>query len=76
MIFSFDIGEDTETMIVCACTGTTDADIARLVREGIGSVSEVVQRTGAGRCCAPCREEIHEILRETRASLGDARPAA
>lgn len=63
-------------MIVCTCTGTTDADIARLVREGVGSVSEVVQRTGAGRCCAPCRDEIREILHEVRGSRGKAPSAA
>jgi bacterioferritin-associated ferredoxin len=49
-------------MIVCHCTGTTDEAIGRLAREGVVSVREVVRRTGAGRCCAPCREEIADIL--------------
>jgi bacterioferritin-associated ferredoxin len=63
-------------MIVCACTGTTDADISRLARDGARSVSEIVRRTGAGRCCAPCREEIDRILVEVRSSSGNAGSSA
>jgi bacterioferritin-associated ferredoxin len=59
-------------MIVCACTGTTDSEIALLVREGARSVAEIVHRTGAGRCCAPCRDEIRTILAETRGLDGSS----
>ena len=54
-------------MIVCACTGTTDADLVRLIRNGASSVAEIVQKTGAGRCCTPCHKEIGLLLDELRA---------
>lgn len=49
-------------MIVCHCAGITDAAILQLARGGVRSVKEVVRQTGAGRCCAPCREEIATLL--------------
>jgi bacterioferritin-associated ferredoxin len=49
-------------MIVCHCASVTDSDISRLVRDGVSTVHEIVQRTGAGRRCAPCREEIATLL--------------
>ena len=49
-------------MIVCHCTGVTDSDIHRLIREGASTVKDIVRRCGAGRCCAPCRDEIASLL--------------
>jgi len=49
-------------MIICHCTGTTDATIARLARDGVDSVAEVTRQTGAGACCTPCRDEIAQLL--------------
>ncbi len=45
-------------MIVCHCVGVTDGTIRKLVEAGATSVGEITRRCGAGRCCAPCREEI------------------
>lgn len=53
-------------MIVCHCTGVTDSDINRLIRDGASSVKEIVQLSGAGRCCAPCRAEIADLLVQGR----------
>jgi bacterioferritin-associated ferredoxin len=50
-------------MIICHCTGTTDATITNLARDGIDSVAEVTRRTGAGACCEPCRTEIAQLLK-------------
>ena len=58
-------------MIICQCTGTTDTAIAELIRDGAETVREITQRTGAGRCCAPCREEIAAILCQHCASVSE-----
>lgn len=61
-------------MIVCHCAGVTDSDITRLIRDGVSSVSEIARRSGAGRCCAPCREEIAALIVQERpliAALAD-----
>jgi bacterioferritin-associated ferredoxin len=52
-------------MIVCHCAGVTDRTITELVREGVTTLKEVVTRTGAGRCCRPCRSEIQAIMAAT-----------
>jgi bacterioferritin-associated ferredoxin len=49
-------------MIVCHCVGVSDATIARLVEEGASTLAEITGLTGAGRCCAPCRDEIRSLL--------------
>jgi nitrite reductase (NADH) large subunit len=54
-------------MIVCHCTGVTDDAIRALVRDGVSTVRGIVRRTGAGRCCTPCRDEIRELIDETAA---------
>jgi len=51
-------------MIVCHCAGVTDDVIVALIREGVSTVKDIVRRTGAGRCCAPCRDEIRSLLDE------------
>ncbi len=58
-------------MIICSCTGVTDATIDGLIEEGLCTVSQIATRCGAGRCCAPCREEIARMLALSRAA---ARP--
>ncbi len=54
-------------MIVCHCAGVTDDAIRALVRDGVSTVRAIVRRTGAGRCCAPCRDEIRELIDESAA---------
>jgi bacterioferritin-associated ferredoxin len=49
-------------MIVCHCAGVSDSTIARHIEEGATSVADIVRLTGAGRRCAPCREEIANLL--------------
>jgi bacterioferritin-associated ferredoxin len=49
-------------MIVCHCAGVSDATIARLVESGVSTLAEITRRTGAGRCCEPCRDEIRGLL--------------
>ncbi len=54
-------------MIVCHCTGVTDAAIDGLIEEGLCTVAQIAARCGAGRCCTPCREEIARLLALSRA---------
>ena len=49
-------------MIVCHCVGVTDCTIRELIAAGASSVADITRRCGAGRCCAPCREEIATLL--------------
>jgi bacterioferritin-associated ferredoxin len=49
-------------MIVCHCAGVTDRTITEVVHAGATTVEDIVRRTGAGRCCAPCRDEIRALL--------------
>jgi bacterioferritin-associated ferredoxin len=58
-------------MIVCHCAGVTDRTITQEIRDGASTVRDIVRRTGAGRCCAPCRDEIRALL-----GAADASPAA
>jgi bacterioferritin-associated ferredoxin len=55
-------GARAEAMIVCQCAGVSDATIRRLIEEGANSLETITRCTGAGRCCAPCREEIMAML--------------
>jgi bacterioferritin-associated ferredoxin len=58
-------------MIICQCTGTTDSAIRNLIRDGAQSVAEIVRRSGCGRCCAPCRQEIAAILCQQLATVSE-----
>jgi len=50
-------------MIVCHCFGVTDSTLKKLiVAEGANTAAAIARRTGAGSCCAPCREEISALL--------------
>lgn len=49
-------------MIVCHCARVTDRDIRAAIDAGATSMKAVIHATGAGRCCAPCRDEIACIL--------------
>ncbi len=62
-------------MIVCHCTGATDGSIAQVIVEGARSVAEIARRTGAGRCCAPCREEIAVLLEQHAGAASRPRPS-
>ncbi len=49
-------------MIVCHCVGVSEAMIRKLIAAGASSLPEITRRCGAGRCCAPCRDEIASML--------------
>lgn len=59
-------------MIICQCAGVTDRAIVQLAREGVGTVAEIMRRTGAGQCCAPCRVEIAAVLQSAAAESSHA----
>ncbi len=54
-------------MIVCHCAAVTDTALQELIRSGVRSVKDIVRQTGAGRCCAPCREEIACLIAQESA---------
>jgi bacterioferritin-associated ferredoxin len=49
-------------MILCQCSGVTDATIAHLIKDGAATLGAIARRCGAGRFCAPCRQEITSML--------------
>lgn len=49
-------------MIVCHCAAVTDSALRDVIRRGACNVKDVVRETGAGRRCAPCREEIASLI--------------
>lgn len=53
-------------MIICHCARVTDRDIRAAIEQGASTVGAVVKTTGAGRCCAPCRDEIRVMLATTQ----------
>jgi len=53
-------------MIVCHCAAVTDSEILRLIAEGATSSKEIARRCGAGRRCAPCRQEVDALLYASR----------
>lgn len=57
-------------MIVCQCAGVTDSMIVRVIEQGAATVADVTRVTGAGRCCAPCRQEIANLLSASRLAPG------
>jgi bacterioferritin-associated ferredoxin len=63
-------------MIVCHCVGVSDAMIRKLIAAGASSLGEITRRSGAGRCCAPCREEIASLLHTSSAAPPSERECA
>jgi len=54
-------------MIICHCTGVTDCAIRKMVREGATTAEDIARRSGAGGCCAPCRDEIAQLVHQMTA---------
>ncbi|HEY2774286.1 MAG TPA: (2Fe-2S)-binding protein [Candidatus Binatia bacterium] len=59
-------------MIVCECTGTSDAEIRRIARRGATRVSQVTAVCGAGGCCQSCRPAIARILKGAAVARAEA----
>lgn len=49
-------------MIVCHCAGVSERTIHTLISSGARSVRDITRLCGAGRCCAPCRDEIASLI--------------
>jgi len=62
-------------MIVCQCVGVSDTTITRLIESGVGTVAEISRRTGAGQCCASCRDQIRSLLYSSTAAAHTASSA-
>lgn len=55
-------------MIFCHCAAVSDSTIENLIDCGASTLSEISRKCGAGRRCAPCREEIIAMLSRARRS--------
>ncbi len=61
------------SMYVCVCNAVTDRDIKNLLSEGVSTVTEVMQCTGAGTRCGTCVAEITRLVEERRGPATVAR---
>lgn len=48
--------------IICYCSGTTRAKIEALIAEGVNTVEQIVNATGATTGCGACDYLVMEIL--------------
>lgn len=58
-------------MILCHCAAISDSTVRRLIDEGARSLADVARGCGAGRRCAPCRDEILSLLCAAPAAVQD-----
>jgi bacterioferritin-associated ferredoxin len=70
LLLAFEPGTRVEQMILCQCSAVTDATIEKLINEGASNLRAIVKSCGAGRRCAPCRDEINAMLCRAGASAG------
>ncbi len=49
-------------MILCQCSGVTDATIHKLISEGASTLKAIAASCGAGKRCKPCASEIASML--------------
>ena len=51
-------------MVVCLCSGISDREVRRLIREGAGSRSDVESACGAGGGCGGCHPSLDAVIDE------------
>jgi len=49
-------------LVICRCSGTTDAHIQRLLERGIDTLEAISQATGAVSGCGGCDTDILALL--------------
>lgn len=54
--------------VICRCSGTTVAQIKRLVGQGVDDLDGLSRATGVCSGCGGCDYEVMEILAECRAA--------
>jgi bacterioferritin-associated ferredoxin len=57
-------------MILCQCSGVTDATIHKLISEGAATVKAIASSCGAGKRCKPCASEIAAMLCRVASGAG------
>lgn len=61
-------------MIVCLCEGVNDTKLRSAIEDGADTVRALCRRTKAGTHCGMCKCDIRSMLRERRATHGNATP--
>ena len=54
-------------MYVCVCKAVTDAQIKRVINEGVSSRRELFKCLGVGSDCGKCNPQVKELLHATNA---------
>lgn len=54
--------QDGKQDIICPCSGTTAAQIERVVGRGVTDLEGISQATGACSGCGGCEYEVGELL--------------
>ncbi len=52
--------------IICNCTGVTEEEIVKAVKNGATTFEAVGEATEAGTICGGCEEEIQRIIDENK----------
>lgn len=56
--------QDSKEDVVCRCSGTTRAQIRRLIESGVNDLDGLSRATGACSGCGACDTDILEVLAE------------
>ncbi len=68
-----DVGPDTKEKILCACFGTTENEVRKVVRENaLHTVEEVTNYCKAGGGCGKCRDDIQRVIDEVNENEPEA----
>jgi len=63
-------------MVVCLCSGISDREIRRHVREGACSQGDVARACGAGAGCGGCRPSVDAVIEEALDEIGAPEPTS
>jgi nitrite reductase (NADH) large subunit len=55
-------GDEPSSEIVCACRLVSEADIVTAIRDGAGSLLELIRRSDAGTRCGGCVPTVWKLL--------------
>jgi bacterioferritin-associated ferredoxin len=61
---------DPKPFVICRCSGTTDAQIQRLLARGIDTLEDISQATGAVSGCGGCETDILDLLAQIKPVIG------
>lgn len=59
-----EVKKEEDEQIMCQCFNVTKGDIKKAINEGLKSLSEIAEKTGATRGCGRCKDIIQNYINE------------